>query len=112
MAGRQKLIVNQIADDLRYERAWNLWEKKESDEGSVLSLTDASWWLKSSWGEGTGGVQRTGEQIATVHDVACVEGRAADPVSPFTAFGWWFSFQRYSISLSHPSSSSLQPPAR
>ena len=33
MAGRQKLIVNQIADDLRYERAWNLWEKKESDEG-------------------------------------------------------------------------------
>ena len=28
MAGRQKLIVNQIADDLRYERAWNLWERK------------------------------------------------------------------------------------
>ena len=33
-------------------------------------------------GEGTGGVQRTGEQIATVHDVAGVEGRVADPVSP------------------------------
>ena len=33
MAGRQKLIVNQIDDDLRYERAWNLWEKKESVEG-------------------------------------------------------------------------------
>ena len=32
--------------------------------------------------EGAGGVQRTGEQIATVHDVAGVEGRVADPVSP------------------------------
>ena len=33
MAGRQKLTVNQITDDLGYEKAWNLWEKKESDEG-------------------------------------------------------------------------------
>jgi len=32
--------------------------------------------------EGAGGVQRTGSQIATVHDVAGVEGRVADPVSP------------------------------
>ena len=29
-----------------------------------------------------------------------------------TAFGWWLQLQRYNISFSHRSSSSLQPPAR
>ena len=84
MAGRQKLTVNQIADDLGYERAWNLWEKKDSDEWVpfYLLLMHRGGWNLLGTPEGAGGVQRTGEQIATVHDVAGVEGRAADPVSP------------------------------
>ena len=32
MASGQKLIVNQIANDIGYERAWNLGKKKEDDE--------------------------------------------------------------------------------
>ena len=40
MVGRQELLASQIAGDLGHERAWNLEEKKEDDEGdSVLPLT-------------------------------------------------------------------------
>ena len=57
MAGGQKLTISQIADNLEHERAWNLEEKKEDDEGVLFYLLLVpEIHLESRLGWGAGGL--------------------------------------------------------